>query len=221
MEPSFVQPLSDGRILLVKGRSRSGANAEIWSSDGSRVRQGDFGDAIETVLTTAGGAIWVGYFDEAMGGDGPQGHGLARFTLDLEPAWVYPHRADLPSIADCYALNLEGETAWSCAYTAFRLVAVRDDQPVDYGAVPRRGANVLLAGGSTGALIGGYGPEYDLITPFRIGEDHVVAVGGPRRLVLPDGLEVREHRTYGRGTELHVFVQQSWYRADLAHLTEG
>ncbi|MEU1646402.1 hypothetical protein [Micromonospora zamorensis] len=127
----------------------------------------------------------------------------------------------MPSIADCYALNLEGETAWSCAYTAFHLVAVRDDQPIDRGALPCRGATALLTDGSMGALIGGYGPEYDLTTPFRIGEEHVIPVGGPRRLVLPDGLEVRERRTYGRGTELHVFVQQSWYRAELAQLVEG
>ncbi|MBG6105808.1 hypothetical protein IW249_006222 [Micromonospora vinacea] len=221
LDPSFVQPLPDGCVLLVKARSRSGANAEIWSPDGDRVRQGGFGDAIETVLTTPSGAIWVGYFDEAMGGHGPQGHGLARFPLDLEPAWVYPHRADLPSIADCYALNLAGETAWSCAYTAFHLVAVRDDQPIDYGAAPCNGAPALLTDGATGALIGGYGPEYDLITPFHIGEEHVTAVGGPRRLVLPDGLEVSARRIYGRGTELHVIVQQSWYRLDLAQLVES
>jgi hypothetical protein len=221
LEPSFVQPLPDGSILLVRARSRGGPNAEIWTADGNRVRQGDLGDAIENVLTTPCGAIWAGYFDEAMGGHGPQGHGLARFTLDLEPAWVYPHRADLQPIADCYALNLAGETAWSCAYTAFHLVAVRDDQPIDHGVAPLRGADALVTDGSTGALIGGYGPEYDLVTPFRMVEDRVVPVGGSRRLVLPDGLEVRERRTYGRGTELHVFVQQSWYQVDLAQLING
>ncbi|MFB9855208.1 hypothetical protein ACFFMR_32995 [Micromonospora andamanensis] len=216
-----MQPLPDGAILLVDARSRGGPNAEIWSADGTRLRQGHLGDAIENVLTTPSGAIWVGYFDEAMGGAGPQGHGLARFTPDLEPGWVYPHRADLPPIDDCYALNVAGETAWSCAYTAFHLVAVDNDQAIDYGMAPQRGANALLTDGSTGAMIGGYGPEYDLVTPFHIVEDHAVTTGGQCRLVLPDGLEVRERRIYGNGTEMHVFIGRSWYRVDLAQVTRG
>ncbi|MFV2104567.1 hypothetical protein [Micromonospora sp. LOL_024] len=221
LEPSFVQPLPDGAILLVDARSRGGPNAEIWAADGTRLRQGHLGDAIENVLTTPSGAIWVGYFDEAMGGAGPQVHGLARFAPDLEPGWVYPQRADLPPIDDCYALNVAGERAWSCAYTAFHLVAVDNDQAIDYGMAPQRGAAALLTDGSTGAMVGGYGPEYDLVTPFHIVEDRTVTAGGQCRLVLPDGLEVRERRIYGRGTELHVFIGRSWYRVDLAQVTRG
>ncbi|WP_433261978.1 hypothetical protein ACQPWR_21565 [Micromonospora vinacea] len=54
-----------------------------------------------------------------------------------------------------------------------------------------------------------------------VAQDDVMPVGVPRRLVLPDGLEVSARRIYGRGTELHVFAQHSWYRLDLAQLMES
>ncbi|MFE9656993.1 hypothetical protein [Micromonospora sp. NPDC006431] len=163
IEPWFVQPLPGGRILLVRSRNRDGANAEVWTPDGHREHQGDLGDAIAHVLTTPGGAIWAGYFDEAMAGSGPQIHGLARFTTDLELDWLYPQRPAMPEIFDCYALNLADETAWICAYTQFHLVSVTGDTPTDHGRAPYRGAHALLTDGTIGALVRGYGPEYDLV----------------------------------------------------------
>jgi hypothetical protein len=219
LEPSFVQPLPDGRILLVRSRNRGGANAEVCTGDGRRERQDDLGDAIEEVLTTPSGAIWVGYFDEAMSGGGPQTHGLARFTSDLKPAWLYPVGSGLPEIFDCYALNVAADTAWTCAYTKFHLVSVPDDQPTDHGQAPYRGAHALLIDGSFGALVGGYGPEYDLVVPFHIAAQRVDPVGEPLRLVLPDGLEVRGCRFFCRGPELHAVIGDGWYRADLDQLT--
>lgn len=82
----FVQPLPAGRILIAAARTPGGQpDAEIWTGDGVLERSGLIGDAAEHVLTTRSGAIWAGYFDEAMGGSGPEGRGLARFTPGLEP----------------------------------------------------------------------------------------------------------------------------------------
>jgi hypothetical protein len=147
---------------LVRSRNRGGANAEVCTGDRRRERQDDLGDAIEEVLTTPSGAIWVGYFDEAMSGG---------------------------------------------------------DQPTDHGQAPYRGAHALLIDGSFGALVGGYGPEYDLVGPFHIAAQRVDPVGEPLRLVLPDGLEVRGCRFFCRGPELHAVIGDGWYRADLDQLT--
>ena len=88
---SFVQPLPKGRILLAAGRTDPGAaNGEVWTSDGNLTERGHLGDAIEEVLTTPSGKVWAGYFDEAMGGGGPQGHGVARFNADLTVAAAHP-----------------------------------------------------------------------------------------------------------------------------------
>jgi hypothetical protein len=70
------------------------------------------GDAVEDVLTTPSGKVWTGYFDEAMGGTDPEGHGLARFNSDLTVDWLYPQNSGLPSITDCYSLNGARETAY-------------------------------------------------------------------------------------------------------------
>ncbi|MGW4498929.1 hypothetical protein ACWENR_09960 [Micromonospora sp. NPDC004336] len=218
VRPTFVQLLPGERVLLVRARNRGGANAEVWTADGRRAHRGDLGDAIAHVSTTPAGAIWVGYFDEAMGGSGPQTHGLARFTADLDPDWLYPQEPAVPDIFDCYALNVADETAWTCAYTEFHLVSVSGDTPADHGPAPHRGAHALVTDGVTGALIGGYGPEYDLVVPFQIDRAAVTAAGAPARLVLPDGMELRDARIFCRGPELHVIVGTTWYRTDLGLL---
>jgi hypothetical protein len=217
LAPTFVQPLPQGRILLVQGRNRAGSSAEVRGPDGRRLHAGDLGDAIEDVLTTPAGEIWVSYFDEAMSGTGPQTHGLARFGGDLRPVWLYPGAAGpaVPDIFDCYALNVVGETAWTCAYTHFRLVSARGDTATDHGRAPYESASLLLVRGRTGALIGGYGPDFDLAQGFRLTPDGPVADGPPVRLVLPDGMEVRGDTSVCRGPELHVFINTAWYRADL------
>ncbi|SCL28887.1 hypothetical protein GA0074692_2624 [Micromonospora pallida] len=217
-QPRFVQPLPGDRILLVRSRNRDGANAEIRTPDGRRERHGDLGDAIGHLLTTPTGAIWAGYFDEAMAGRGPQTHGLARFTAALEPDWLYPQRPAMPEIFDCYALNLADETAWTCADTQFHLVSVTGGRPTDHGPAPYRSAHALLTDGTRGALISGYGPAYDLVTPFQLDATAVTPAGQPTRLVLPDGLEVRGARTFCRGPELHVIIGSSWYQTDLGLL---
>ncbi|WP_327007162.1 hypothetical protein OHA72_07730 [Dactylosporangium sp. NBC_01737] len=217
---SFVQPLPDGHVLLVAARTRPGAppNAQVWTGDGRLARTGHLGDAIEEVLTTPSGSVWVGYFDEALGGSGPQGHGLARFTQDLTPDWLYPFDAGLPVICDCYTLNVVSERAYCCAYTDFHLVSVEGNQATDWGAAPYRSAHSLLVQDEAGALISGPGPEYDLVTPFRRSGDDLEAAGQQRRLVLPDGLEARRLRSTCRGPDLHVFRNRLWYRTTLDDL---
>lgn len=104
---SHVQPLRDGKILLACARTQGTDNAEVWADGGYREHAGLIGDAIEHLLTTPGGAIWAGYFDEGIYGTMPAGHGLVRFTPDLAIDWAYPQRA-LPPIDECYALNVSG-----------------------------------------------------------------------------------------------------------------
>jgi len=221
LRPRFVQPLPDGRILLVQARTRNGGSAEVWGADGHRERVGDLGDAIEDVLTTPTGDIWVSYFDEAKCGNGPNAHGLTRFTRDLRPAWLYPGPPSFPDIFDCYALNVAGETAWTCAYTEFHLVSACGDQVIDHGKAPRRSAYMLVVDGSAGALLGGPGPEYDLVTGFQITPEGLVTSGSPRRLVLPDGMELRDVRWACRGPDLYVIIRGTWYRTDLDQMGVG
>jgi hypothetical protein len=134
-QADFVQPLPDGRVLLVEARTRGTAeSAEVWDADGVWIRGRHLGDAIEHVLATPSGDIWVGYFDEsAASGRGLGGHGLVRFGPDLQPRWCYPFNAGLPRIDDCEALNVHDETAYAFVYNAHHLVSAGGTQGVDHG----------------------------------------------------------------------------------------
>jgi hypothetical protein len=77
---SHVQPLPDGKVLIACARTQGTDNAEVWAGSGHRERAGLIGDAIEHLLATPSGAIWVGYFDEGVYGAKPAAHGLVRFT---------------------------------------------------------------------------------------------------------------------------------------------
>jgi hypothetical protein len=211
----FVQPLPGAQVLLAQRRSRSGAGAQVWSRDGELVATGDLGDAIEDVLTTPSGVVWVSYFDEAMSGTGPQAHGLACFGANLQVEWVYPFDAGLPFVFDCYTLNVAGDTAAICPYTDFHILSVTGTAVTDHGPSPYRSAHNLLIDGRDASLLGGPSAEYDQITFVHIGPDGIEAAGEPRRLVLPDGMEVRAARTFCRGPDLHVIMGTSWYRIDL------
>ena len=213
---SHVQPLPGGKILIASARTQGTDNAEVWAGSDHPHQAGLIGDAIEHLLTTPGGAIWAGYFDEGIFGTEPAAHGLVRFTSDLTIDWAYPQR-ELPSIDDCYALNVAGETASICAYSPFHLITVTGDQARDHGQVPGHGAHWLLTAGERAALIGGYGPEYDLITPLRITPAGVIPHGPQRRLVRPDGLEIPRGHATCRGPDLHLFPRDSaaWYRLSL------
>jgi hypothetical protein len=217
---SFVQPLPEGRVLLAAARARSGeANAEVWTGSGELLYRGQFGDAIEDVLTTPSGKVWVSYFDEAMGGRGPEGHGLARFNSDLTVDWLYPLHSGLPRISDCYALNVAAETAYFCPYTEFHILSATGSQVTDWGPSPSRFAHHLLRRGPDLALISGFGPEYDVATMLRISPEDPPRSGAQCRIVLADGMEAHGLRYIARGGELHAFIRSTWYHTDLDSLS--
>jgi hypothetical protein len=222
---SFVQPLPDYQVVLVDARSRGGSRggetAEVRDGAGDWIRGGHLGDAVEHVLATPRGRSWVGYFEAAACGRGLGGHGLVRFGPDLQPDWRYPLDANLPRIDDCEALNVSGETAHASVYNADHLVRVSGETATDLGETLRPGAGALLIDGDRAAMIGGYGAEYDLVTPVNIRPDGVHVAGPQTRLVFPDGMELRDARLTCRGPELHVTSRASWYRADLADLHPG
>ncbi|MEU4156179.1 hypothetical protein [Actinoplanes sp. NPDC026670] len=217
----FVQPLTEGRVLLAAARARRGEfNGEVWTRDGDLEHQGHLGDAIEELQTTASGKVWAGYFDEgALGEGGPEGHGLARFNQDLTVDWLYPHDAGLPYISDCYTLNLQGETAHFCPYTDFHIQSVSDDAVTDWGPSPYRSAHSMLVSGADRALLAGWGSDYDVVTLLRIGREGVRQIGGQCRIVLPDGIEAQRLRYTCRGGDLHAFIRGRWYRTDLDALS--
>ena len=84
-EGGFVITDTRLRVDPVSG-ARGSVSSWVFDGDGEVVAEGSLGDGIEHLLTTPGGAIWVGYFDEGVYGGGEiEHHGLVRFDANLEP----------------------------------------------------------------------------------------------------------------------------------------
>ena len=217
IQATYVQPAADGGVLLVAARKPPAmpSNAQRWSAVGELVAEGDFGDAILHVLATDSGDVWVGYFDEAHGSTGPGAHGLVRFGPDLKPVWEYPWDPGLPSVFDCYTLNVVQQVAWTCPYTDFHLISIDADAVLDRGKSPYQGASGLLIDGERGALIGGYGPNYDLVVPFELTPAGLVAKGRMGRVVMPDGLEVPGQGWCCRGGHARIHINGTRYTLSL------
>ena len=214
-EPEAVGVGPDGMAYVVWPYRNGGAGKQItWHLGGERHAVG----AIEELLTTPSGRIWVGYFDEAMGGRGPEGHGLARFRADLTTEWLYPFDAGLPVISDCYSLNVEDETAHFSPYTEFHILSASGEKVTDWGASPYRSAHILLKSGPRLAVLSRSGPEYDVATLLRIHREGIHQEGGQCRIVLPDGMDTRGMRYACRGADLHAFARSFWYRINLEDL---
>ncbi|MEW2507824.1 hypothetical protein AB0878_45925 [Amycolatopsis sp. NPDC047767] len=228
-----VQPLPDGRTLIVGARCRwreggPDRNAIVFDADGTPVIEQTLGDGIEHVAATRRGEIWAGYFDEGVFGnygwggenaDEPLGdHGLNRFSADLTLTWRFRPPDDHGSwgISDCYALNVDGDTAWTCHYTDFPVVRIRDGEVTGWHN-DVHGARALAVGGSRVVFYGGYGAERDRLVVGVLGDDRV-HVTGEYRLVRPDGRELPAVRAIGRGPDLHVLLEHDWLRLSVEDL---
>lgn len=214
-----VQPLPGQRILLAGTTSDEGSCwAQVRTLDGQVLATGDLGRDVRHILTTRSGEIWVGYGDTATTSSGPGATGLCRFAEDLTPTWTYAPPTPTAGILACYALNVTDTAVHHCTYGDFHLIAIHGHDITDHGLLDRRGARQLLIEGSRGALIGGWGAAYDLITTFTVDEHGTHLDGQQQRLVLPDGLEIYGAQTTCRGRQLHLHLRQHWYAIDLDDL---
>jgi hypothetical protein len=206
----LVQPLSDGRVLLVGARARTRENnALVFDANGELIAEAAFGDGIEHVLTTSDDHAWVGYFDEGVYGDGgPAGHGLVRFDPELRLNWTFPFHQQTP-IDDCYALNVSDRAVWTCYYSGFPVARVRNGE-VRSWRNDIAGAKALAVAGSTVALVGGYGPETErLVVGYLDGECVQV--------VQESTLPVTGYHVTGRGPEINAINPHEWKTWSLAY----
>lgn len=222
-----VQPMPDGETLIVGARAMwrpDGAdqNAVIIDGDGRRRAGATFGDGIEHVQTTSSGKIWVGYFDEGVFGNNgwgspgpaPLGHtGLVRYSASLTPEWSFQSGAadTWGSVDDCYALNLAGETAWTCYYSGFPIVRIEDGD-VNGWQNSVRGVKALATDGDRVLIAGGYRPDRDRVVAVRIDGGRLVPELDSR-LVLPGGDRLPATASIvGRGDSLFVVADGASYR---------
>jgi hypothetical protein len=128
-----IQPLPDELLLVCarsycKGPDDVEKNGRVYTRDGKFAREILLGDGIQSVQTTSSGVIWTSYFDEGVFGNygwrNPIGaSGLVAWDSAGNKLYEFQPGAELDSICDCYALNVQSEEdVWLYYYTDFPLV---------------------------------------------------------------------------------------------------
>lgn len=221
-----VQPLPGGSILLAGYRCywRPGGadrNAVVYDADGSVVAEEVLGDGIACVLADTAGHVWAGYTDEGIHGNYGWGNqdsaeplgsrGLVRWAPDLRSRWRHPGmESGSGFVDDCYALNVDGTTAWACCDADFPIVRVLDGD-ISGWRNDVRPAAALAVDGTSAALLGRGG---------RLTAGQLIAgrfrPAGEYRIVLPNGSPLPGHaQIIGRGPTLHFLTDDYWYQLDI------
>jgi len=160
-----IDRFDDGRWLVVAPRTDTGPNARVLAPDGACLARFMLGDGIEHVGVDRRGEIWVGWFDEGIFGNDewrvpneawpPSSHGIGRFSAagDHRSPLIFPEGAGM--VADCYALNIAGDSVWACPYTAFPLFEMHPDGSIRWWSNEVAGAKALAVSEGRALLAGG------------------------------------------------------------------
>ena len=223
----IIDRLADGRWLLADARAEPRArNGRFLDANGAEAGRFIAGDGIQDLACAPDGGFWIGYFDEGIfGGDqAPDGHwpiasaGLVRFAAGGDPLWRFnTDRREDYFIADCYALTLNGNTAWLCPYPDFPIVRVENGRKTLWRN-PAGGAQVMAVADDHVLLAGGYGEEAERLALLRLRGDEAEAVGETK---LPPAGPPALRRAKGRNGILHLVQAGQWRRIRVADAIAG
>jgi hypothetical protein len=158
-------------------------NAELYNLEGKLQRSGCLGDGIEWIRQTPSGNLWVGYFDEGVGGnngwgDGYDGHkyveplgsnGIVLWDDNFNK--LYEPQCQR-TIWDAYAGTLSDDDLWASTYIEFPIhrfnYHVSDDGLVSSSSAEwstsDSGVRALITDQRFVATIGEYGESLCLST---------------------------------------------------------
>jgi hypothetical protein len=223
----LVDRFPDGRWVVASTRAFQEANGRVLSADGHEIRRIRVGDGIERLKIDDGGRIWVGWFDEGVFGnqgwrvDGvewpPSSYGLAAFDENgrVVSLAANPSEAD-DQLADCYALNVVGETAYACTYVEFPIRALSAGSPPRRWNTELSGTRALAVRLPFVLAAGGYAEDGDRVVLIRLGSTAAETVKEwrlPLLLGYQQGLQLVD----GRGPVLHVVHDGVWHQWNINH----
>jgi hypothetical protein len=214
-----VQPLANGRWLLVRCRAAGDqdANAHIYDADGARTQSFPAGDGIADVQVTERRNIWVSYFDEGVfGGTELSRSGLVCLGQDGRPAFRLGDLPDpdLRNMVDCYALNVcSDREVWFYYYTDFPLVRLLSRKVAARWMMPVAGSHGFAVDGGRVLLGGSYNRRESLfLGPLdKLDFEEVTPVD-------EKGQPLRQFRAFGRRHHLYLQTEDAVHLVDLLSL---
>lgn len=204
-----IDRFADGRWLVASSRAHSGQpNGFVLDEDGQPIRAVILGDGIEHVRCASDGTIWVGYFDEGIGGNSVGSGGIVHFDASGHTLWSYNELepAGGTYIVDCYALSLCGDELWSCFYNDFTILRVKDRTRTRW-TNGITGAQALAVDGGFLLLAGGYGADVSRLALLELAQGEARLVGS---IMCPE-IE-NASLLSGRSSEVHVVNNGTWTR---------
>lgn len=215
-----VDRFPDGRWLVASARAHDERNARILASDGGELGRIRLGDGIERLRIDTGGRIWVGWFDEGVFGNEdwrapglpgpPSVAGVGVFDDSGRFLPTRDYARPLP-IAECYALNVVGESAYACTYMDFPIIRMSVGEAEQCWPSELDGPRALAVRPPFVLAAGGYGEESDRAVLVRLGTHQAATIGEwrlPLRLRYPKDVDFFD----GRGSVISAVRQGVWHR---------
>lgn len=215
----IIDQFPDGSWLVANSRSRGDGNARVFSSDGTEKGRIELGDGIEHLKIDKKNQIWVGWFDEGIFGNDdwqyqglkwpPSSTGIAAFSNQGKLV----KSASLSSIADCYALNVFNNEAWSCTYTDFPIWQM-NDQSENVWSSNLSGIKALAVRYPYVLVAGGYRENINSISLVKLEQDIAVKkiTGNTNLISKKTEIQLLD----GRANLIHLVTENQWHHWNLA-----
>lgn len=214
----LVDRFPDGRYLIVSSRVLGEESGRILAADGRQLSRIVLGDGIMHVKIDARARIWVGWFDEGVFGNedwrtpgleyAPSAYGLAAFDAEGTVLFVASHLPPDQLIADCYALNVSGDSIWCHSYPGAVLTAFDGDGPFRSWPTDLPEGSALAIDRNRVLSAGGYGERVSRVCLGTIGSGSSEYL---RTWSLWSETDVSPSLLDARGDALHL-VHQGWWR---------
>ncbi|MFK4693756.1 hypothetical protein [Streptomyces pristinaespiralis] len=200
-----LDALPDGGFVVADALRRgSDDHVQVFDALGRPSWAFAVGHAISHLLTDESGHLWVGHSDSGIFGDDPlSAPGVRRWSSTGEALWALAPASDIGLVADCYALNVDGDTAWAYLYTDWPLLRIRDREPVRVRSTGVAGAHAVAVHGGGAALFGGYGDDADRLVLCTL-TGTAAESWAVTSLVRPDGSPIGRRRVVCRGPRIYV-----------------
>ena len=204
--------------------STRGDNASIIAEDGSVVGSFAVGGSVSDAQVTPGGRLWIGYTDKGIYGGGDLAGSVEQFIrtgivcwgLDGQPQYAFERPEGFGPVDHLYAMCAVGEEAWAYYYNSFPIVRISEDFDVVGWESGITGAKHMAVWANTVLLAGGWRAFHDRAVILDTNPEGTLYSTMIFQLSMPDGSDLPEYaRLAGRGSALHVVVDDLWMQLDL------
>jgi len=219
-----IDQFPDGRWLIEDSCSSGHKNARILRPDGSEERRIKLGKGINHLKIDNKNQIWVGWHDQGVFGNDDwklQGHkwpsssnGIACFD-DLGGL---VKSASSVSIADCYALNIFDDEAWSCFYTDFPIWNMKGVYETTWPS-ELSGTSAIAVSYPYVLAAGGYLDNKNSMHLIKLTKNNAVTEISWKTDKISDNDEIR--LLDGRANSLHLVTNNKWYRWNVNDCVQG